>query len=89
MAYSFFLCLNNVRVFLFYSNIDILLCKWYYLPRCLGVIVTMIFIRINCITKKDRHTMTDQITPQIIQRHHRILGNWFAKIISTEEVEFK
>lgn len=27
--------------------------------------------------------------PQIIQHHHRILGNWFARIIPTDEVEFK
>lgn len=26
--------------------------------------------------------------PQIIQHHHRIIGNWFAQIQSTDEVEF-
>lgn len=27
--------------------------------------------------------------PQIIEHHHRIIGNWFAKIVTTDEVEFK
>jgi len=26
--------------------------------------------------------------PQIIQHHHRIIGNWFARVESTDEVEF-
>jgi nicotinamidase-related amidase len=27
--------------------------------------------------------------PQIIQHHHRIIGNWFAKVVSMDEVEFE
>lgn len=49
---------------------------------CLGYEVALV---------KDANSTYDippLIAPQIIQHHHRILGNWFARIIPTDEIEF-
>lgn len=49
---------------------------------CLGYDVVLV---------KDANSTYDTASltaPQIIQHHHRILGNWFARIQLTEEVNF-
>lgn len=49
---------------------------------CLGYEVVLV---------KDANTTYDiepLTAPQIIQHHHRIMVNWFAKILPTDEIEF-
>lgn len=50
------------------------------------------FLGYEVVLVKDANSTYDiapLTAPQIIQHHHRIIGNWFAKVLSTDEIEFE